>query len=316
MTDIQTAEGNQGNAGFSDEWQRLAREDEGLAPATPEDEARHERDLADKPAAGQEEAPPVVEAADTPAPIENTDDIWANAPDALRQAYLAEKTQREKAENAVRSNNGRLSKAEREAAELRARIAARQDPAPQAAPTPAPVPDSLAAVREEYPEVTGPLVDELVELRATVLRLDQSNASAAEQARAREQLELSEFVAGQEQKLTEAHPDWSEVVISPEFVNWVQSGPQFIRDGIARNGNGIVDGEEAATIVQLFKSAQDQAAPNPLADKRQRQLEGSRAVPARTPGATPQGTPDDYHAEWKRLEAEDERRAQRSNATR
>lgn len=314
MSDIQRAEGNQGNDGFSDEWDRLARKDDGLEQSPQESDDRHESDRTDEGQAGQEETPPNVEAATPPAPSENTDDIWANAPEALRQAFMAERGQREKAENVIRSNNGRLSKAEREAAELRTRLAAPQEQAPPATkPEPS---DKLKAVAQEYGEVAGPLVEELVELRSIVSRLENSNASVVEQARARDQLRLAEAAAGEEQKLAETHPDWLEVVNAAEFATWVQSGPRFIRDGVARNGDGIVDGEEAASILSLFKQSQGQPAPDPLRTKRERQLEGARAVPVRTPGATPQGTPDDFGAAWDQLEAEDERRSQRRTATR
>lgn len=312
MSDVREAEGNEGNSGFASEWQRLAREDDGQAPA-PQDSETLRDDLGDE-AEGQGESSPGNEAApQEPATSENTDDIWANAPEHFRKAFEAERAAREKAENVIRSNNGRLSKAEREAAALRAQLVAQpQREAPQqqleADDT---VPEHLRAVREEYQEVAGPLVDEIVALRQTVARLDASSATAQQAETARHQLELAEFLAGEEQKLGEAHSDWREVVVEPEFVQWVQNGPQFIRDGIARNGNGIVDAEEATEILNLFKERTGRNSPDQLAERRRRQLEGGRTVPARSIGATPSGGPDNFSSEWARLREQERREAQR-----
>lgn len=317
MSDIQTVEGDQ-DSGFASEWQALARKDEGQATtASPESDDRHERALEEKPN-GQAEAPQDEGASGLPSG-ENTDDIWANAPEPLRQAFLGERAAREKAENAVRSNNGRVSKAERDAAELRARLAA---PAQGQAPSPkeeAPKTDRierLKAAAEEYGEVAGPVTEEVLELRETVERLVASNATAEEQRAARDQLELGEFLAGQERTLEEIHPDWLETAKTEEFVTWVQSGPQFIRDGIARNGNGIVDGAEAAQILTLFKERDGTTgAADPLAFKRARQLEGGRSVPARGPGSTTARTPDDFSAAWEALRQKDEQQGRQRQRT-
>lgn len=312
MSEVREAEGNQGNSGFASEWNRLARDEQnGQAPAPQDDEAPRD-EPGEEPAGQGGNAPPSNEAAATPAPSEEaTDDIWANAPEALRNAFQAERAQRERAEQLVRTNGGRASKAEREAAELRARIAAQpRTPAPQAEAEdqPAEIPEHLRSVREEYAEVAGPLVDEIVQLRRTVDQLARQGASAAEQERARHELELTEHLNEQERLLVEAHSDWQNVVLEPEFVTWVQNGPQFIRDGIARNGNGIVDAAEAAKILDMFKTETGRGNSDDLAARRQRQLEAGRGVPTRSIGATPGSPPDDYTSEWKRLAAEEQRR--------
>lgn len=317
MSDIQEAEGNQGNSGFADEWKRLARaDDSGLEPS-PRDDVR--LDDAPEPQAGnsgQAETPPAPEAAPPePAPTENRNDIWANAPAPLREAYEAERKAREKAENTIRSNNGRLSKAEREAAELRSRVLAQPapaGPAPAANEQRGERDERLRAVSEEYEDVAKPLVDEILALRETVDRLASGQASFAEQQRAHAALQQAEEFARQEQMLSEAHGDWREVVVNPEFVAWVQDPetPQFIRDGIARNGDGIVDGKESSAILNLFKQGRSQPTTDPNAARRQRQLEGSRAVPSRVPGATQKGTPNDFDAAWAELREQERRQRQ------
>ncbi len=318
MSDIRQAEGDQGNSGFADEWRRLAQDGDGPTDKVPQDPDGLERDPSQgDPAPGQASEPPAsAEAAPKePAAGDVSDDIWANAPEQYRKAYQAE---RARLEQSARSMSGRASKAEREAAELRARLLARQEPAPterlQEQGGGAPAPDALTKVAEEYEEVAGPLVEELRNLRQTVSRLEQSNASAEEKQRAQDEVRQTEHLIAQEQQLADAHSDWKDVVVDPGFVEWVRSKPQFIKDGIARNGNGIVDGAESAEILSLFKieSGWKQAGTDPLAARRQRQLEGGRTVPAKTPGMVQAGQPDDYQSEWKRLAAEERRQRQRA----
>ncbi len=322
MSDIRNAEGNDGNSGFSDEWKRLARSDDGQGEGSPDNTERHEPHPKEGQQGPGDEPAPSEAAPLEPAPSENTDDIWAEAPEHYRAAFEAERKARERAENAIRSNNGRLSKAEREAAELRVRLAA-QEPKPAAAPpegdeAPPATEDQdprtveLNRVAEEYEDVGRPLVNEILALREQVSALTQSRASEDEQRQVRDELEFKEYLAAQEQLLSATHGDWQEVVLQPDFVEWVTTGPQFIRDGIARNGNGIVDGAEATEILSLFKEKHGiSTAPNPLAAKRERQLEGARSIPGNSPGVVPQGRPDNFQSEWKRLAAAEKRTATR-----
>jgi hypothetical protein len=307
---------DQGNDGFSSEWQRLAQADSGLDEKSPRDDAGLEEAPKKDEGAGQAGTPPKDEAAPSAEPASDAlDDIWADVPEPVRKAYEAERAAREKAEQQARTNGGRASKAERDAAELRARLTAQPSPAPapskdkQEQETDELSPE-LKRVAEEYGDVAKPLVDEIVELRATVSKLVAANASAEDRKKAQDELELKEFLAGEEQALFDAHSDWQEVVLKPEFVSWVRESPRYVQEAIARNGNGIVDGKEAADIIGRFKEATGEKAPDPTSARRERQLEGSRTIPGRTGGAVHRGEGGGtYSSEWQRLAAEDRRKA-------
>jgi hypothetical protein len=308
---------DQGNDGFSSEWQRLAQADSGLDEKSPRDDAGLEDAPKKDEGAGQAGTPPKDEAAPSAEPASDAlDDIWADVPEAARKAFEDERKAREQAEQVARTNGGRASKAERDAAELRARLTAppkKDEQAPsdekneQKADELSP---ELKRVAEEYGDVAKPLVDEIVALRSEMSRLVAANASAEDQQKARDELQLKEYLAGEEQKLFDAHGDWQEVVVKPEFVAWVKESPRYVQEAIARNGNGIVDGTEAADIIGRFKEATGEKAPDPTSARRERQLEGGRAVTSRTGGAVHRGEGGGtYSSEWQRLAAEDRRKA-------
>ncbi len=315
MQDITKAEGDNGNEGFKDHWAEFAREETGQGDEPPREPERHEPP-AEKPE-GQDEESPQGEAAapEQPAPSEAPEDIWADADPKLRAAYEAERERASKAENVLRSNSGRLSRVERELNEFRLRAKGEKpEDKPEASGKPEVTEvkdEDLQRLREEFPEVAGPLLDVISGLRSKVESLSTDADKRQELDQARNELELNEFLAGEEQKLAEKHGDWNDVVKTDEFASWALTQPRMIQEALRRNGNGIVDAEEAIEIIDRFKAATNEDAPDPLAQKRERQLEGGRSVPARTGTAPPAGKPDDYSSEWKRLAAEERRKASR-----
>lgn len=312
MSDLQTVEGADAqDTGFGDDWDQLRQaERTGQAERSPDSSLPgSESDQDDKLDGQGGDAAPPSEAAPgaEPAPGEAIADIWADAPEALRTAFQATEAARVKAEEAARTASGRASKAQRDAAELRARL---QAPPPAQAPgqqEPEVDPEHRQRLLGEYEDIVAPVADELLQLRQEVARLSASSASAAEQTAARDRLELAEFLNAEEGKLAKAHSDWGEVVSGKEFVDWVTNGPAFIRDGIARNANGITDAAEAIAILDLYKASTGQTAvDDPLVVKRRRQL-GAAAIPARVPagGPTAAKVPDDYDAAWEALRLKD-----------
>ena len=219
---------------------------------------------------------------------------------------------------------------QRDAANGRARQLQSQASAP--APTPAPPPPpattdrakKLADVKEEYPDVTGDVVDELTDLRATVAGLQQDR----EGDQARVQL--------QEQNLfMKEHPDGFAVVTKDQeaFNLWADDQPAVIRAAVKINLRAVVDHAAAIQVMDSYKAhlgkgdapapAADAAAQvaaaakaQRLTDKRTRQLAGaqssqsatSQSVTDRTKGAGAMTEEE----EWEDISRTEERKARRA----
>lgn len=312
MSDIDRAAADQAAENERrEEWTRLAQDEAGQPSPAPSN-GQGPTDLLPEDV-GQGDAPPGSPAAAKPAGEERPalDELWATAPAPLRETFEAERAARLKAENQVRTQDGRLSAETRRTLQLQSeRDALAQRVNASEPEEKAPVVDDTARaqLRDEYPDVAGPLLDVIGGLEQTVRSLAARDASREEQAAANNQLELQRFLAAEEQKLAEQHPDWRDTCATPAFADWAKSQPQFVWDGLQRNGNGIVDATEAAAIVQLYKDANGTGP----AARRHAQLNGGRLPVGRIPAATTSTTAD-REAEWKRLEALEQQGARRAS---
>ena len=270
--------------------------------ATDPDDGHKEQ--GDTPPGSAEAGASTTAAGAAPLAGDQSDDIWANAPEPLRNAYAA--IQRDY-EYKLSAAKGRLSAADRELDRLRREQQTRQtEPTGsegqggQAANADDPFnPQKLAQLREEYGEVAGPLVDMIDALKGKVDQIAQPV----------QQLQQSQSEAAaiaQVQTLQTRHPDWQQTVSDDRFRGWYEQQPQFIRTAIERNANGIVDGQEAAHVLDLYKQAIGAGSPPPsqqqdtgqsrLSDKRQRQLDAARDAASGGGQAATAGIPDDFDA--------------------
>lgn len=312
MSELQAAGDSKSH---SEVWDEVRREEEGQAGKPPETQERPDP-LAEE---GNDEGQPGAEEAqerqgpdaEQPAGSESADDIWANADPVLKAAFEAERAKAAKAENTIRSNNGRWSKAQQELNALRARQQAPAQPQASGGKDSEPAPDDaeLRRVEEEYSDIAKPFVKAIAELRSEVASLKQDASRRGEFEAKQAELAEQESLAREEQALAEDHPDWNDVVKSQDFADWALAQPRMVHEALRRNANGIVDGAEASKIIADFKrDTRSEEAPNPLAQKRVAQMEGARHVPAKAGAAPGQGQGGSYSDEWKRLAAEEQRR--------
>lgn len=305
MTDNNTAGTEGGTQGdgqdaFDAEWNALRDEKAGQGASSPDADKALER-TSEESVDGQADEAPQRQAAETPAKASETDDLWAGADSRLREAFEAQRSRADKAENAIRSQNGRLSQAQHRLNDLEGELEqfrkgkASQGTEGQDADEQTRE-ERLAKLREDYPEVAAPILAELDNLRQKVGKLDTAHQS---QAQERSQA----FVDEQISFVSEAHPDWRDVVMSPEYAKWAETAPRYIREAISRNAQQIVDGEEVADVLARFRA--DTKQPDPEAErlqaKRERQFSASRSTETRTPAARPGGADtNDFDAEWDR----------------
>lgn len=259
-----------------------------------EDPAPADKAAAEPPAAGDE--PPAGQD-----PSKN--DIWANAPPELRAAHEA--AQRD-ANLRLEGIRGRQSASDREVERLRRELeqlkgGASDDQTQEqkddaGAKALGMESEQLKQLREDYPEVAGPLLDVISGLTAKIGQLEKGVGKFEDQ-------ELQSHLNAQEQLLTERHGDWKDVGADDRFAGWLQNQPKAIRDAMERNFHAIVDAEEAALVVGKFKTDMGIASatqapqnqPDPLQQKRERQKQAGRDAGRSGPPAAA-GIPEDIEA--------------------
>lgn len=238
-------------------------------------------------------------------------DIWANAPPELREAH--EKAVRD-ADLRYRSSQGRVSALDRELARLRESQPGRQqqqgqgrsEEAGQDADTDKGAPSEkesrLAALREEYPDVAEPILDEIAELRTELAKVSKTTGAFEQE---RNQAELTR----QESYLTTQHPDWQEAAQDDRFAGWLDQQPTSLKQAFQRNFHGIVDGADAALVIGKFKadvgfnapgSGEHKDTPGQQSDqqtqRRAKQLQGGRDGGGGKTGPVTSGVPDEFES--------------------
>ena len=266
---------------------------------------------ADSPAPAQAAAnsEPTADAPASPAQAPTHDDnLWSKADSTLRQAH--EDAMRD-AELRFKAIQGRQSAADRENARLRKELerlratvggqtsSNADEGDDEGEGRDSPVSDSLRQLQEDYPEVAGPLLNEIEALKAKLTQLSAPVETLAQQ-------QQRAAIEAQENLLTQQHPDWPTVARDDRFFGWLEGQPQAIKDAMQRNFNAIVDGQEAALVIGKFKADLGIAAkpsapdvkPTSLTahERRQRQLQSGRDAGGKTGPSVTTGIPDDFDA--------------------
>ena len=247
-------------------------------PARLEAEARELMEQYQKAAnpTPEEEQPEVVEEEETlqtaPEPEDTAEELVAEeAPEQPPESGEVEtlRSALEKAEKAMKGAQSRMTKATQEAADLRrqnevmlenlaelkGQLAEReQDTA------------KLAQIREEYPDIAGPLLDELSRTQAEV-----QSAKEALNAQERHRNEELQARAAEEHfnRIRAVHPDVEELIATSDWLNWLDaqdaSTHQWVESGSSNDVNAVLS---------RFKDEMGLRPPTP----QERSLEKARAV--------------------------------------
>lgn len=211
-------------------------------------------------------------------------DPWAGLTEAQKQHFEAIR-------QSESSNRGRVSALQRKINQMTATAPSsqvepveRKDSQPDRA-------DKLKQAAEEYPDAVGPLVEAIVDLQA---RLEASMPKAPEQGAEPDEAALNK----EYQALETAHPDYRQIGSDPAYASWVGSKSEQIR--ALANSYAASD---VASVLSLYKAERSASQATPAraetdttAQKRQRQLEGSRAVQQRGSPAASEPARDDFNA--------------------
>ena len=255
-----------------------------------------------------------VAAHPAPAPTQS-DDIWKDAPAHLREAY--EQSKRD-AEYRLNSANGRVSGQDRRITELTRELdrlkqgGQAQPQGQQEEQTASDANDQVKQLREDYPEIANPLLNRIEQLDGIVQQLREPvNNIADERAQA---VRLQQYSILQQQ-----HPDWEQYANDDRFAGWLETQPRAVQEAAARNTD-VTDGNEAAWVLGLFKSAinapstVETPAPQSGGDpRRQRQLQAGRDGGSGNSAPTQSGIPDDFDAATAAYAAKLDRQRERLN---
>lgn len=277
---------------FEDAFSAFAK---GEDPAPASEPAQDEPEANESPEPSTEPEAPA--APQSPAEPEAPAEIdWSTLPPAAKQAYDA-------AVERAETQRVALSRQGRELHDLRSRPAPEPQPTPPAAEPPKGKlsKEQLDSLREDYPDLAGPLLDYMEDLSSRVA----GTTKQVESAKADREVEAN-FAA-----LDETMPDWKTYGIerADDLSTWLLTQPRYVQDAAKRNETVIVDVTEAADVLTRFKAslgitaAAPAPTPNPTRDRR---LAAGQDASTKTPSAA-SGVPDDFEGAFKSYSAKAEK---------
>lgn len=248
------------------------------------------------PADKQEEHVPAAEENPSEGPVEEQGskpfDPWIGLSEEQKSYF-------ESLRHSESSNRGRVASLNRQLQEARAASeAAAQKPKDEGKDDKGGEQEESRAERlkraaEEYPDAVADLVEEVIDLRS---RLENTApAKPAEGTPPDDEALEKEYVA-----LEEAHPDYRQIGADPAYASWVGSKSEAIK--ALANSYSAAD---VASVLTLYKAERaaalsskqgDDPKPDTNAQRRGRQLEGSRAVENRGAPSASQPAADDFHS--------------------
>lgn len=246
-------------------------------------------------------------------------DIWANAPEELRNAFQ-EASRRADEELARRQGTDRkLRELTTELQQLRSSQqqkppASDGDAGGEARPENM-TPKEWEAFKEDYPDIAAPVE---AMLKSQTAELDSFRRRFA----AMDQEQVAKSYERNFEEVQAQHPDYSEIIRKPEFISWIQEQPRYLLEAAQRNGQEIVDPVEVSDIVSRYKQhagigagapsgsgkGQGQGSKPLTGTKRDRQLAATsggttrRGQPIRA-GVPEDGDPEELWEAWDRAEA-------------
>lgn len=216
-----------------------------VAPAT--DSADDKAASGDAPSDADAKDPPAEAAPDGAA----EKDIWADATPEQKAAFEAAQHENKSHKNRASAQNRKINQL-MSAPKPAAQPAAEQPATPETA-------ENWEQFKTEYPEVAGPLAERMDRQDKEMAALRSENANLLGQVTGISDARTQDSINAEEAVLAQRHPDWEQFTASAEFIAWLPNQPRYVQEGLARNGAAIVDGEEAASLLDLFRD--DHAAP-------------------------------------------------------
>ena len=160
-----------------------------------------------------------------------------------------------KAEKAMKGAQAKMTKATQEAAELRKQVASLVESVTQLKGQLAEEKrntEKLQQVREDYPDVAGPLLDELESVRA---KLDEQAALANQQQQALSDEQERKAADAHFARIAQAHPDYAEVTQTSDWALWLdEQGPDvhlWVEQGSSNDVIAVLNEFKASMGIKL-----------------------------------------------------------------
>ncbi len=170
------------------------------------------------------------------------------------------------------------------------------DKEPKAKETKAERADRMRKAADEYPDAVGDLVEEVLEMRD---RLENSQPKAPAESSPPDDAELEKEYAA----LEKAHPDYRTIGADPAYANWVGTKSEAIRalatSYAASDVSSVLSLYKAEREASLSSKGNAEEKTNTNAQKRERQLEGSKAVESRGSPTSSAPAADDFNSAFK-----------------
>lgn len=211
----------------------------------------------------------------------------AEAPEWVRRLVTKQRDDMKRLEQSERSQRGRYA-----AAQARLDAWTKQTPPKGAeeAEDKGGALTALDALKEDYPDIAGPIAKAIAELKQEIGAV---NGFVAQNEQGR--------IAEEQARVIEEHPDFGDILSKHGAVldEWIEDQPKRLRDAYQVNANSIVDGPAANLVMGEFKkhlAKQGLIKPNNAA-LRERQRAGADIPPGRRSGPSISGIPREGDAD-------------------
>jgi chromosome segregation ATPase len=206
-------------------------------------------DTSEEPEALQVEAPDLTDMAEVQADENEVDESERSEDSELRLAL-------EKAEKAMKGAQARMTKATQETADLKRQnadlIRSVTELKGQLVET-SKDDSKLAQIREDYPDLAGPLLDEL---KRTQDEVGAAKKALAEQEQSKYQELQEQAQAEHFERIRSVHPDVDQIIDTADWLNWMEEADSQTKTWIQEGSSNDVN-----MVLSRFKADMGQPAP-------------------------------------------------------
>lgn len=229
-------------------------------------------------------------------------DIWTNATPEQLAAYEAATKRAQDLEHRQRSEEGRVSRYQRDRDKMQRKIETLVSAATRDG-------EELRAFMgsNEWQKAKSDYGDDLAPLFNLVEKLTDHSAASSERWQQLDTETIDTIETDNFGVLDERAPDWRDLLGRNDFPAWLQSQPKPWQDAFALNSERLVDPTSALELVSRFRVhvalKEMPADPTPQTQqdpRRSRQLDGARTATSRTPVVADAGG-GDFDAEFDRF---------------
>lgn len=145
-------------------------------------------------------------------------------------------------------------------------------------------------LKQDYPDIASAFEKKLGAIES---KYEEKFGAISNQMRPLNEMQQQQYRQSQLQALESVHPDWREVVQTPDYSQWLQAQPPEIQQFM-----NSMEADRNIFLLNSYKAAtgKTQAASSNLQSRKQRQLQQARTVPNRSQSTGRNLNTDDYES--------------------